>query len=234
MRVQTVDIIDSIVSNLGVEFIIKDSSNVSGSYLLETDCTWWLSIGDNVTILGVVYKITDMVMNQSILIYKANGGVLPTPNTTFDISAPKYIHGTLKMAQNEVDAIPNKNMLVPFVYLFEVIRDRKNTDDESMIDRETELRIFFLNSANTGDWLTNDHYTNVIYPMQQMVDLFMKLIEKNKLFTDEINYDCLPLINVSEQGTQEESIFDCNLSGIELRLSAQIRVDLSCENKCKC
>ena len=49
-----------------------------------------------------------------------------------------------------------------------------------------------------------------------------------------MRYDCLPLINVSENGTQVKSIFDCNLSGIELRLFAEIREDLSCDNKCKC
>ena len=234
MRKQTVDIVNDLVSDLEIFFEIKDSSNYGLDYLLETDCTWWLSIGDTVEILGIDYKIVDMVMNVSITIEPANGGALPLPNTEFMIPAPTYIHGTLKMAQNEVDAITNKTLLVPFVYLFEVIRDRKNTDTESMIDRETDLRLFFLNSANTGDWLTDDHYINVINPMQQMVDLFIRLIEKNRLFTDNISYDCLPLINVSETGTQDESVFDCNLSGIELRLSAEIREDLSCENKCKC
>lgn len=234
MRKQTVDIVNDLVSDLETFFKIKDSSLDGVNYLLETDCTWWLSIGDTVEILGLKHKIIAMNMNVSITIEPTNGSVLPLPNTEFMIPAPTYIHGTLKMAQNEVDAISNKTLLVPFVYLFEVIRDRKNTDTESMIDRETDLRLFFLNSANTGDWLTDDHYTNVIDPMQQMVDLFMRLVEKNRLFTDNISYDCLPLINVSETGTQEESVFDCNLSGIELRLSAEIREDLSCENKCKC
>lgn len=233
MRKQTVDIIGTIVDELSVDFIIDDSSAVGPNFVLETECTWWLSINDKVTIGGFLYKVVDFDINVSITVVALDGGGLPLPGP-FPLPIPEYIHGTLKMAQNEVDAVYNKEALVPFVYLFEVVRDRKNTDEESMIDRTTELRIFFLNSANTKDWLTDDHYLNVIDPMQQMVDLFIKKIKGNKLFAENLNYDCLPLINLSQEGQQENSVFDCNLSGIELRLFADIRKDLSCENKCKC
>jgi len=226
VRRQTVNIIEDLVSALDVVFEIDAVIVNTVSYTLESKCTWWLSIGDTVTIDGFDYTIESFVINESITILPVGSSPAPTA-TSFDISAPNYIHGTLKMAANEVDATLDKTILAPFVYLFEVIRDRKNTDKDSMIDREVDLRIFFLNTANTSDWLTDDHYLNLIDPMQQMVDLFMKNIENNKLFTDELNYDCLPLINVSETGTQEESLFDCNLSGIELRLFAEIRENLS-------
>jgi len=234
MRKQTVDIIEDLVSQLIATFTINNAvDNGNGTFTLFSDCTWWLSIKDTIDISGSKYEVESFIINVSITIRPLNGALIPVV-PTFLLTVPKYIHGTLKMAQNEIDAINNKTELVPFVYLYEVIKDRKNTDSESMIDRNTELRIFFLNSANTSDWLTDDHYENVIYPMQQMVDLFIKQIEKNKLFTDNLDYECLPLLNISEEGRQENSVFDCNLSGVELRLSAEIRHDLSCENKCKC
>jgi len=233
MRKQTVDIIETLVALLTVDFFIKTVTPVGSNFLITTDCTWWLSIKDKITIAGKLYEVISFDINVSITVKPLDGGT-PIAPSTFILPAPNYIHGTLKMAQNEVDAVNNKMALVPFVYLFEVIRDRKNTDAASMIDRTTELRIFFLNSANTKDWLTDDHYLNVIDPMQQMVDLFIKNVRNNKLFTEELDYDCLPLINLSREGAQENSIFDCNLSGIELRLFADIREDLSCENKCKC
>jgi len=230
MRKQTVDIIENLVKELKPFLVVDSISVVSGNYLIQTNCTWWLSIKDSIDLGGTIYTIEDFTINESILV----SGAIPPNVGSYELPVPNYIHGTLKMAQNEVDAINNKELLVPFVYLFEVIRDRKNTDEESMIDRTTELRIFFLNSANTSDWLTDDHYENVIYPMQQMVDLFMAKVKINKLFAENLDYECLPLINISEEGQQENSIFDCNLSGIELRLTADIRFDLSCENKCKC
>ena len=230
MRKQTVDIVGTLVEGLIAELVVNSVSVVGGNYLIQTNCTWWLSIKDKIDLGGTIYTVEDFTINESILV----SGALPPNTGSYNLPVPTYIHGTLKMAQNEVDAINNKEDLVPFVYLFEVIRDRKNTDDESMIERSTELRIFFLNSANTMDWLTDDHYLNVIDPMQQMVDLFIKKIEGNKLFAENLEYECLPLINISEEGQQENSIFDCNLTGIELRLFADIREDLSCENKCKC
>ena len=232
MRKQTVDIIGDLVNSLEVVFNIKSITPFGTYFILTTDCTWWLSIKDKITIDLKSYEVVSFDINKEITIKSLDNGI-PT-QSSFIISSPNYIHGTLKMAQNEVDAVNNKELLVPFVYLFEVIRDRKNTDSESMIDRTTELRIFFVNSANTNDWLTDDHYVNVIEPMQQMVDLFIKKIETNKRFAENLDFDCLPLINLSQEGQQENSVFDCNLSGIELRLFADIREDLSCENKCKC
>lgn len=231
MRKQTVDIIGDIVSSLDTTVTINNIIDNGSTYTIESDCTYWLSIGDTIVINSFSYEIVSFVINDSLTIKPIGGASLPVASS-FDISAPNYVHGTLKMAQNEVDAQTDKTLLMPFIYLFEVIRDRKNTDKDSMIDREVDLRIFFLNTANTNDWLTDDHYLNLIDPMQQMVDLFINKIENNKLFIDELSYDCLPLINVSEKGTQEKSLFDCNLSGIELRLFAEIREDLSCVNKC--
>lgn len=230
MNRQTVDIIGSFIPLLNKTIHINSVvDNSGGSYTLDVNCTWWLSIAQIYEIGGNKYKVTSFVINESITIQALGVAVLPTV-TSFDISAPEYIHGTLKMAQNEVDAETDKTILCPFTYLFEAVTDRKNTDEESAIDREVDLRIFWLNSANTKDWLTDDHYTNVIDPMQQMVDLFIEEIKNSKLFTDEMRFDCLPLINVSENGVQVKSIFDCNLSGIELRLFAEIREDLSCVN----
>lgn len=231
MRKQTVDIIGDIVPTLTATVNIDSVvDNMDGTFTISTDCTWWISIQDTLTIGGLDYLVESFVINESITI---SGSMIPIADN-FELTVPNYIHGTIKMTQNEVDGETNKELVYPLVWLFEVIRDRKNTDDESMIDRETELRIFFVASANYKDWLTDDHYTNVIDPMQSMVDLFIEKIKVNKLFTEVLSYDCIPLVNFSVEGNQDESIFDCNLSGIELRLFAEIREDLSCENKCKC
>jgi hypothetical protein len=231
LRKQTVDIIGDIVPTLQATVDIDSVvDNFDGTFTISTECTWWISLNDTITIGGSDYLVTAFVINESITI---QGSVIPIADD-FALTVPNYIHGTIKMTQNEVDGELNKELVYPLVWLFEIIRDRKNTDDDSMIDRETELRIFFVASANYSDWLTDDHYTNVIDPMQSMVDLFIEKIKENKLFTDVLNYDCIPLVNFSVEGNQDESVFDCNLSGIELRLFAEIRENLSCENKCKC
>jgi len=236
MNKQTVDIIGDFVDNISAEVVISEViDNGNGSYTLITNCTWWVSICHTYEIDGFKYIVDSFSINQSITVKPVGHANIPIP-TTLTLLPPNYIHGTLKMAGNEVDGETDKTKLCPFVYLFEIITDRKNTDEESMIDREVDLRLFFLNSVNTKDWLTNEHYEYFVNPMQQMVDLFIYNIKNSKLFTDEVRHECTPLINVSEQGTKEKSVFDCNLSGIELRIFAEIREDLSCtsKNKCKC
>lgn len=234
MRKQTVDLIDDIVQSLLVSInILTVVTNSPGNYTVTMPCTWWLQPGVTIDLGGNFYKILSFTINKELVLESVGSPVLPVIGS-YALPVPTYYHGTLKMTQNEVDGQPDKTLITPFVYLFEVLRDKKNTDFDSMIDRETDLRIFFVHSANFSDWLTDDHYTNVIDPMQSMVDLFINKIENNRFFTDEINYDCLPLINLSEEGNQEKSIFDCNLSGIELKLFAEIRKDLSCVNKSSC
>lgn len=233
MNRQTVDIIKDLVASLDATFyILSVIDNGNNTYTINTNCTWWLSVEHEVVIGVNTYKIIDFKINEYIIVESIGVPIIPTA-TTFPIDAVNYIHGTLKMAGTEVDAQDDKTILCPFVYLFEIINDKKNTEFDSMIDRTSDLRIFFLNSVNTKDWLTVDHYTYFVAPMQQMVDLFINKIKNSKLFTDEQSYECTNLINVSENGTQDKSIFDCNLSGVELRLFAVIRKDLSC-NECGC
>lgn len=234
MNKQTVDIIRDIISTLSVEFVIDSIiDNGDDTYQLNTCCTWWLSVNHEIVIDGKDYVVVDFVINQSLTIKSFGVPAIPVV-LSFTLNAPNYIHGTLKMANNEVDAESDKTILCPFVYLYEIIKDKKNTDEESVIDRETDLRMFWLNSVDTSNWLTADHYTYFVAPMQQMVDLFISKIKESNLFTFNLNYECTPLINVSENGNQEKSIFDCNLSGIELRLFAEIRENLSCVNNCGC
>ena len=233
MKIQTVDIIRDLVESLGVTITINSVTNNSPYYTLNVSCTWWLSINQQIEIAGKPYKIISFLINESLTVESVGVAFVPVPGT-FNLAAPTYLHGTLKMAGTEVDAQTDKTILCPFVYLFEIIRDKKNTDEEIVIDRETDLRIFFLNSVDSPNWLTEDHYTNFVYPMQQMVDRFMNKVENSSLFTFNLRYDTTPLLNVSENGTQDRSIFDCNLSGIELVLFAEIRQDLSCVNQSGC
>lgn len=234
MRKETVDIIKEIVESLSTDVVVDAvTSNPDGTFTLETKCTWWLSLQSPIVIDGNPFLVEDFVFNTSLTV-KPNGGAFTPIAGSWNIPAPKWLNGTLKMAQNEVDAIDDKTELCPFVYLFEVLRDQENTDEESMIDRETDLRMFFLDTVLTKDWLTEDHYKYFVYPIKQCAELFISKIKTSRFFTESLNYEYINLINVSEEGRQEKSIFDCNLSGVELRLFAEIREDLSCTNECGC
>jgi len=227
----TVNIIKDIVNSISANIVINAAiSNGDGTYTVYSTNTWWLSKDDIITIGTDDYRVNSFIQNEEFTITPTGTGVLPTA-ANFDLQSPTYIHGTLKMAKNEVNAIKNKMGLVPFIYLYEVLRDKKNTDASSAIDRETTLRIFFLNTSSFKDMLTEDVYLNILDPLQSMFDLFITKLKQSKYFTYTMDYDNIPLVNFSEEGNQQKSIFDVNLSGIEMRLNAEIRKDLSgCRN----
>ena len=234
MNETTVEIFRSIIAMLTPELVVTlVVDNGDGTYTMTTKCTWWLSINHKLMFGGNKYVVTSFVFNDSITVKSEGTPVVPVPGSQI-LPAPMFIHGTLKMANNDVDAQPDRTILCPFVYLYEIIKDDKNTDEESMIDRTTDTRLFFLHSVNSASWTTDDHYTNFVKPMQQMVRLFVDIIKNSKLFTYNLDYSETALINVSEKGDQTKGIFDCNLSGIELRLFAEIRENLSCSNNPCC
>lgn len=142
--IQTVDIFKQIAANLTANVVIDDAiDNLDGTFTLETTNTQWVSEFEIYSIGGFDYKIDSLIQNISLTISPVSNGTLPTA-PGFVIPAPTFINGTLKMAQNEVTAIKNKMNLVPFIYLYEVIRDRKNTDDESTVERECVICGFSL------------------------------------------------------------------------------------------
>ena len=228
MRKETVDIIRDVVNTVTATVVITSAvDNLDGTFTIYSNNTYWLSKGDTITIGSDDYFVNSFTQNVSFIITPVGSGILPVA-TSFALRNPTYIHGTVKMAQNEVDANINKMDLVPFIYLYEVLRDKENTDESSAIDREAVLRIFFLNSSSFKDMLTEDIRENVTKPLRSMVQEFIRLVKNSKYFTDVMDYETMNLDNFSEEGNQKKSIFDCNLSGIELKLSAEIRKDLSC------
>ena len=75
MRKQTVDIIENLVKELKPFLVVDSISVVSGNYLIQTNCTWWLSIKDSIDLGGTIYTIEDFTINESILL----SGAIP-PN----------------------------------------------------------------------------------------------------------------------------------------------------------
>jgi len=229
----TVEIFKDIVTTLNaIVYVDKITSLGSDAYRIDTKCTWWLTKLSEISISGNIYTVTDFVFNTSITVKPIGHSIAPNA-TQITVPNPIFLHGTIKMAQNEVDAVNDKDTIYPMVYLKEIIRDIKNTDDESMIDRDSEVRLFLLMQVD-DDWLTEDHYIYAIKPLSNMVKKIINNIKRNYLFTDEIIYNEINLLNISLDGEQNQSLFDMDLSGIELRISAQIRKDLSCTNKCSC
>ncbi len=193
--------------------------------------TKWSRVGKTISNeWGEVYTITEVQEDEYII-------AVPELDTSPDLdgliylSAPFYISGT-KMATNREWTISTNDMSkkTPLAWLLELIRIRK-PGRESVIDFETELRLFLLDETDIVNYYTKDHRDNVVEPMSKLAIEFLKVIENDRQYETIEEYE---LITFSRFGVETdrgmfENILDANLSGVELR------VDLKkYKMNCKC
>ena len=118
----------------------------------------------------------------------------------------------------------------PLIWLLEVIRLRRYGRD-SVIEFESDLRLFFLDETNVSQYYTADHRENVVYPMERLCDEFIKVVEKNKNYQTIDNYDIITFsrFGVERDNGMFQNVLDANLSGVELRVTLT-----KYKENCKC
>lgn len=159
----------------------------------------------------------------------------------FTVSSGTFIHGTLPMADVEVSRIgngdPTKQEFKPFplVYHQEIYRKQKQTLESSNDYIGQNLRIYFLDEylQNTG-WITEKHYDNIIYPMENYANWFVENLRNdkrvNKDYIDNNTYDIIFRVKTGEyiSNKNTKQVFAKNLSGVELVISLAIKKDNDC------
>lgn len=161
------------------------TDNGSGSYTLNVCNTLWATQGFPVTIQGNSYKITAIVFNVSITV---SGSVAPTSGT-FELYAPKFYHGTISVAEEELNKKVNGSLLstdkLPMIWLHEPVEEINNSDKSNAIGRESECEIYFLLDANFAQWTQDDHFDQAIKPVRQLLKGFLDSVEVSRT----INWD---------------------------------------------
>ena len=104
-------------------------------------------------------------------------------------------------------------------------------NDDSSLDREADLRLFFLAPSNFQDWKTDDHYTGAILPMRSLAYNFIDILNKSTKIARFDSYTLTNRVNfgvyVTDRGNTER-IFNDNMSGVEMRITLPIKKDLTC------
>lgn len=181
-------------------------------------------------------KIISVENNNSIIVKFEN--TLVGTFDSFDIPAPSFVHGTMPMANIEVK---NAECPMPLVYLFELFTQKFGRKEDVNNYISENLRIFFLDDyPNSNEWLTEDHYENVIYPMQNLAFFVLENLKNDiqRIDKDFIENNTYKLINRVKTGVfkgtkgNEKSFFTRNLSGVELNLSIAVKKDPNCCDCC--
>ncbi len=120
------------------------------------------------------------------------------------------------------------------VYLLEIFSERFNEDVDEF-ERVSDLRLFFLTHANFEEWEIDEFYDNSIKPMQRLVQHFIDTLNKQVRVQQIRDYE---LTNLSRFGVYvnnkgfESTLFEDKLSGVELRISLELRKPTDCSGCC--
>ena len=233
MRKETVDIIEDLLSEINLTFKIDECvDNNDGTYTLLTCDTLHLQACKDLQIDGRKYNITKLDYGKSITVK----GKKKPEVTEFEVYPPIYFHGKAIDTNAELDMFDDKDDITPLTYLTEIYTDRFYPNDES-VERTVDIRMFFLTTANYEDWLTNDHYSNVIKPMRNLTYNFINVLEKSKIIGKFASY--YDLTNHAKFGIfllrkgAAKRIFDDNYSGVEFSIRLPILKDMTCEGFCE-
>ena len=172
-------------------------------------------------------------------------GTLVQLEDEFFVEAGSFVHGTLPMADVEVNRIGNGNPTkqnfkpLPLVYHQEIYRKQKQTIESSYDYIAQNLRIYFLDDyLQKTEWLTDDHYNNIIYQMENYANFFVENL-KNDIKIDrqyiEFNtHDIIFRVKTGEyvSGKNVKSVFARNLSGVELVISLAVNKNFCDNNTC--
>lgn len=142
-------------------------------------------------------------------------------NGTFYLNAPFFLTGT-KLATNREWTIADTNLnnKLPLIWLLEVIRER-GFGRNSALEKDMDLRLFFLDETDPSQYYTKDHREQVVKPMQKLMLEFLKVIENDRTYQaiEDYNFSTFSRFGVDTEQGITKNILDANLSGVALELN---------------
>lgn len=224
-------IFGQILSNITYQFECTASVPSGTNFILYTNNTYWLRPEKWLVIGGKNYKIIALTINESITVQPIGHNTAPSIGVLFTIPPPVYKHGTARAINSELTTIEQIDK-TPFVWLFELLREKVIVDSESTIDLEAEIRLFIFDEANPSDMLTEDHYADVIRPLKQLAETIVAYINaESGLYSEVLEYEIMGLPDwgeFNEMKGNESRIFDELWSGLEMRFTLQILKQQKC------
>lgn len=232
-------------------FKVSSFANVEGQTYIFYSCnyhTYWLKpcfqfeiIAENG--LPLVLKVVEVENNNFVKaqIIGGDGDQIPEDLQEFEIPSGTFIHGTLPMADVEISKIGNGDPAkqdfkpMPVIYHQEIYRKVKQINESANDYIAQNLRIYFLDDyLQNNSMLTQDHFNNIIYEMENYANFFVDNLKKdlriNKDYIDDNTHDIIFRVKAGEyvSGKNVKQTFARNLSGVELVISLAVKKDDRC------
>lgn len=179
---------------------------------------------------GQVYNILD-VESDDYIIAQPVDPLGSFSVDTYYLTQPFFITGT-KWATNREWTRADNNLLnkTPIIWLLETIQERVYGRGSS-VERDIDIRLFFLDETNVAQFYTEDHRREVVKPMQELALAFIDAVRRNANYRDLDEYTLKTFSRFGVENDQGvfQNVLDANLSGVELRLTLSKYKD-----NCKC
>jgi hypothetical protein len=217
------EIVDKMDCNVEVTGIVSNDLTVCDPKWAAFEHVVMDSIGGTFTVSAVNHNI------NVITLIDATGF---TGNMV--LKKPYFFVGTPRATNAEwEDFALNLRDKLPAIWMVEPTAERPNYDPKSPIERESDVRLEFIDTNDTTNWITTKTHSIRLQSLYNMYTEFVKVINKNPLF----NRDRLTegkIKNLTKFGTETKSgfkdhIIDANLTGLDTRLTLVIN-----KGECKC
>jgi len=215
----TVNIFKDFINTLTVVGEVTSFSDDGTSTTLNVNATFHVRRGMNITINAVDFLVESVVIDTTIVITG-----LPVGITFYSVDPPFYFHGTPIGVNQETNAeLVSKK--APMIYLYEQFSETE-MDENSSIVRESQIRLFFLDTADFENWDTEDYYSIRLEGLNSFVDQFILAYRKSRSFRsfdttfDRTNFSKWGVI-ANNRGAIS-NIFDDELTGVELTFTAKL------------
>ena len=220
MSVLTVDIFDYFISSITTEIEVYKISDDGTDTTFLVSSTFYVKPKMPIDVDGVEYIVKAVNYNSSITV---TGVIASAEKIT--LRNPSFYHGTPLMTNKQLKRSDIK-VVTPLFYLAEIMSETEQDEDSSLL-RTADVRLFFLDTADTGDWNTEDHYSNRLLGLNSYIDAFIGVMRQSVFFYTfdttftRINHTSYGEFSANRGNTR--TVFDENLCGVELTFTAQLR-----------
>lgn len=212
------DIIETFLNSLDFGGRVLTITNDGTNTTIGADSILYARQGLEVSIDGTPYQI--LTADYSTNTFTVSG-VIPTA-VVWQLDRPIFLHGTPYLTNTHFTrAKQAQERMTPLIYLLEIINRR---DQGRQFDtEEADLLMFFLDDADAGNWLTDDHYSEVIIPMDNLAEFVQANMQDYSRFVGDFETQKVDHVNFGQYVNLKghlQSIFDAKLSGVERRFNS--------------
>lgn len=218
----TVDILEDFINTLDLSGPVISFTDDGASTILTVEKTFHARRGMVLDVDGNPYTIEAVTNNNTIQV----AGVIVQPER-YILPNPFYFHGTPIMTNaNHIKGADSVEKL-PMIYLYEILREVDKRPDSRVV-KEADLRLFFMDTANYEEWTTDDHYSQRLQGLNNLVDAFIEAARAYRCCFYLYNTDFTRInhvnwgVFVTDKGHRRR-IFDDDLTGVELNFTLSLK-----------